>query len=82
MPNKVFQTVVEELDFVGDILSIGITKKAVYQQGATPDDVTVNQMRKALDNHIVPSLYDFISKKKARKWRKETMDKLKRVEGH
>ncbi|MFO7992375.1 MAG: hypothetical protein R6U61_08830 [Thermoplasmata archaeon] len=82
MPNKVFQTVVNELDFVGDILSIGITKKAVYQQGATPEDVTVNQMKLALDKHIVPSLYDFISKKKAREWRKDTMKKLRKLEGY
>lgn len=80
MPNKVFNTVVKELEFVGDILSVGITKKAVINQGATPDDVTVTTMKKALVNHIVPSLYDFMSKKKAENWKNETLKKLNKME--
>ncbi len=80
MPNKVFNTVVKELEFVGDILSVGITKKAVINQGATPEDVTVLTMKKALVNHIVPSLYDFMSKKKAENWKNQTLKKLNKIE--
>ncbi len=80
MPNKVFDTVVKELGFVGDILSVGITKKAVINQGATPEDVTVSVMKDALSNHIVPSLYDFMSKRKAEEWRVKTMKKLNVLE--
>ncbi len=80
MPNKVFNVVVKELEFVGDILSFGITKKAVISQGSTPDDVTVSIMKKALLNHIVPSLYDFMSKKKAENWKNQTLKKLKKME--
>ncbi|MFW6305698.1 MAG: hypothetical protein ACOC1V_07975 [Candidatus Saliniplasma sp.] len=45
MPNKVFGTVVENMDFVGDILSRGITKKGVVKEGADPKTVTVPQMK-------------------------------------
>lgn len=78
MPNKIFNTVVEELDFVGDILSVGITKKAVLKQGTTPDDVNLKEMKAAMDDHIVPALYDFISEKKAERWKKDTLEKIKR----
>lgn len=77
MPNKIFDIVVEELDFVGDILSVGITKKAVLKQGTTPDEVTLKEMRAAMDDHIVPALYDFISEKKAERWKKETLEKIR-----
>ncbi len=80
MPNKVFNIVVEELSFVGDILSVGITKKAVISQGATPEDVTVDVMKEALDSHIIPSLYDFMSKRKAENWRVNTLKKLRKLE--
>ncbi len=81
MPNKVFETVVEDLDFVGDILSVGITKKGVMKQGADPDSVTVQQMIAALNNHIVPALHSFVSKKKAEAWKRVIIKKLKSMEG-
>lgn len=81
MPNKVFNTVVKELDFVGDILSVGITKKAVINQGSTPDEVTVATMKRAISNHIVPSLLDFMSKKKAEDWKNQTIRKINKLEG-
>jgi len=81
MPNKIFQTVVDELDFVGDILSIGIAKKAVINEGSTPDEVSKREMVEAVKNHIVPALMDFVSEKKAKNWGKETIKKIRNMEG-
>lgn len=81
MPNKVFKIVVEELDFVGDILSQGITKKGVIQKGSNPDEVTVDEMKAALEDHIEPALHDFVSQKKAERWKKEVIEKLDRIGG-
>lgn len=76
MGNRIFELVVEELDFVGAILSRGITKKAVKKEGAIPDTVSKQEMKKAIRNHIEPALHDFVSKKKARRWREKTFKKL------
>lgn len=76
MPNEVFDAVVEELNFVGEILSIGITKKGVINEGADPETVTVAQMKAAINGHIINSLHSFISKKKANDWRLKMMRKL------
>ncbi len=81
MPNKVFQTVVENMDFVGDILSKGITKKGVVNEDADPENVTVPQMKRALNNHIVPALYSFVSEKKAKEWKRKIFNELSRLEG-
>lgn len=80
MPNKVFETVVENMDFVGDILSRGITKKGVVKEGADPETVTVPQMKRALNNHIESALYSFISEGKAKDWKRKTIKKLNRLE--
>ncbi len=82
MPNKVFKMVVKDLDFVGEILSVGITKKGVIKEGADPDSVTIPQMKVALNNHIVPSLYSFVSKKKAESWKRKVIKKLDQMEGN
>ncbi|MFW6037914.1 MAG: hypothetical protein ACOC89_00030 [Candidatus Saliniplasma sp.] len=81
MGNKIFEKVVEELDFVGDILSIGMTKKAIRNEGAIPDTVSREEMKNAIRNHIEPALHDFISQKKAGEWRKKTFKKLDNMEG-
>ncbi len=81
MPNNIFNTVVEDLNFVGDILASGITKKGVIKEGGNPESVTVSQMKAALENHIVPSLYSFVSKKKALKWKRDIIKKLNQMEG-
>ncbi|MFO7792641.1 MAG: hypothetical protein R6W73_06635 [Candidatus Saliniplasma sp.] len=81
MGNKIFETVVEELNFVGNILSLGMTKKAIKNEGAIPDSVSKKEMKKAIRNHIEPALHDFVSKKKARKWREKTFKKLDNLEG-
>ncbi len=80
MPNKIFQAVVDELDFVGDILSIGITKKAVINEGSTPEEVTKREMIRAIRNHVVPALMDFVSEKKAKRWGKKTAKKIRDME--
>lgn len=59
---------------------MGITKKAVRNEGATPDDVSKRQMRDAIRNHIVPALKDFVSEKKAKNWGKNTIKKIKDME--
>ncbi len=81
MPNKVFNTVVDDLNFIGEILSVGITKKGVLKEGADPETVTVTQMKGALINHIVPALYSFVSKNKAIKWKRNIIKKLDQMEG-
>jgi len=80
MGNKIFRQVVEELDFVGDILSSGMTKKAVRNEGALPETVSREEMKDAIQNHIEPALHDFVSKKKARSWRKKIFKKLDNLE--
>jgi len=69
------------MDFVGDILSKGITKKGVIKEGADPETVTVTQMKRALNNHIVPALYSFVSERKAKAWKRKTFKKLNKLEG-
>ncbi len=80
MGNKIFRQVIEELDFVGDILSSGMTKKAIRNEGALPETVSRDEMKKAIQNHIEPALHDFVSEKKAKKWRENTFKKLDKLE--
>lgn len=77
MGNTVYDTVVAELSFLGDILSAGIVKKGISKQGAEPDNVTPQQMLKALDEHIAPALNSFISPDKARKVKSSIVRSLK-----
>ncbi len=66
MANKIFKTVVDDLEpHVGDILALGITKKAVKLVDATVVDVTADEMIQALNVHIFPSLHSFMSHDKS-----------------
>ena len=61
MGNDVFDSVVAQLTFLGDILSIGIVKKGVAKMGTTPEGVTAEEMAQVVDNHIIPALRAFVS---------------------
>ncbi len=77
MGNEIFDHIVDELEFLGDIFSTGIVKKGITKQGAVPDTVTSDQMRAALDDHIVPALRSFVNPAKAKKVRAEILTFLK-----
>jgi len=81
MGNKIFNLVVQELNFVGNILSSGITKKAIRNEGALPETVCCEEMKNAIENHIEPSLHDFVSEKKAQQWKEKTLKKLDNING-
>ena len=66
MPNAIFRAAVDQLEFLGDIFSLGIVKKGVTKVGATPDTVTREQMLSALDAHILPAVKSFVGPDKAR----------------
>ncbi len=77
MGNQVFDSVVSELAFLGDILSVGIVKKGISKQGAGPDNVTAQQMLKAMDEHITPALNSFVNPEKAREIKSGIVRNLK-----
>lgn len=76
MGNRIFEITVEELAFLGDILSIGVVKKGVNMIGATPDSVTMDQMIQALDRHIIPAIRSFVSNEKANEVKHNILKKL------
>ena len=64
--NEIYNLVVSELEgYLGDILALGITKKALQKVGTSEDYVTVSEMKKALKAHIAPSLQSFMFPDKA-----------------
>ncbi|MEM3395929.1 MAG: hypothetical protein QW620_00265 [Thermoplasmata archaeon] len=76
MGNRIFEVTVEELSFLGDILSVGVVKKGLLMIGATPDSVTKDQMILALDQHIIPSIRSFVSPEKANAVKHTILKKL------
>ncbi|MCX8173804.1 MAG: hypothetical protein N3F63_04260 [Thermoplasmata archaeon] len=76
MGNRIFEITVEELSFLGDILSMGVVKKGLVMVGATPDSVTRDQMLQALDLHIIPSIRSFVSPEKASQVKHNILKKL------
>lgn len=76
MGNRIFEIAVEELLFLGDILSVGVVKKGLVMVGATPDSVTKEQMKQALNLHIIPSIRSFVSPEKASEVKHNIMKKL------
>ncbi len=78
MGNQVFDSVVSELAFLGDILSVGIVKKGLAKEGgASPDTVTVGEMKNALENHIIPALNSFVNPEKAREIKRKIIKRLR-----
>ncbi len=66
-PNDIFNIVVSELEgHIGDILALGITKKALQKVGISKDYVSEVEMKSALNIHIEPALYAFMSPDKAK----------------
>lgn len=60
MGNELFNRTVKELDFLGDILSVGIVERGLEKVGSTPDTVTPQKMRQAIDIHVSRALAVFI----------------------
>ena len=66
MPNDIFNIVVSELkDQLGDILAVGITKKALQKVVASENSVTEREMIRAMDMHIKPVLHSFMTPDKS-----------------
>jgi hypothetical protein len=77
MGNSIFDLVVGELEeYMGDIWSVGIVKKGVKMVGASPSDVTEDEMREALSKHIIPAASSFVSKDKAKQLHKQILKTL------
>ncbi|MCK4718281.1 MAG: hypothetical protein KAT70_06390 [Thermoplasmata archaeon] len=51
---------------MGDILAMGLAKKALSIVGATTEHVTETQMKQALKSHIGPALNSFMSPDKSK----------------
>ena len=67
MPNQIFETTTSELErHVGDILAVGITRKALKKYGYSEEGVTLAQMQTALRKHVGPALVSFMSQDTAR----------------
>jgi hypothetical protein len=80
--SKIYSTVKEELDFLGDILSAGIINKSLTKVGTSPDKVKIDEMKKALDVHIAPALVSFVGPNESRRISmkiKTRLDKLNTV---
>lgn len=61
MPSREFLLIEKELtQTFGDILAKGILSQALKKVGATPETVTKEQMRKAIEGHIRNSVTAFM----------------------
>ena len=76
MGNDVYEAVLKELDFLGEIFSHAILKEALRRQNTKPDEVTVFEMRKALDNHIAPSTLKFVTRERVEIMKRGILHKL------
>ena len=62
MPNDVYLLVTDELEVhIGDILALGIAKKAVRSLGYSEDYVTKEEIKEALNKHVKTSLGSFMA---------------------
>ena len=77
MGNEIFELVVAELEeYMGDIWSAGIVKKGLKMIGATPSDVTEEEMRDALRKHVIPAAGSFVSRDKASQIHRQIVKKI------
>jgi len=61
MPSQQYKAIEEELTLVfGDILAKGMLAQAVKKVGATPENVNVEQLKKAIDGHVRQSVMAFM----------------------
>ena len=61
MPSQSYKAIESELIVVfGDILAKGMLSQAVKKVGATPENVSAEQLRKAIDGHVRHSITAFM----------------------
>ena len=66
MPTATFQIVAAELErHIGDILAVGVMKKALEKVGSDPDHASSSDLLRALDMHVEPALHSFMTKEMA-----------------
>ncbi|MGB9635833.1 MAG: hypothetical protein ACPL1Y_01100 [Thermoplasmata archaeon] len=66
-------------EYVGPFLSEVITKKALVKVGGNKENYTVEDLKKALEMHIVPALYALLSKEKVQECRRKIESKIKEM---
>lgn len=77
MPSQAYEMVRDSLEpVVGDILAIGIIKTGLKKVGADPESATRDNLRGAIDAHILESIRAFMGKDKATLWAAQMKERL------
>ena len=62
MPNVLYNRVRDQLlEYLDEILALGILKRSLEITGLNPDLVSSRQMHRAMEEHIYPSIRTFLS---------------------
>jgi|GEM_PF-6326238 len=82
MPDKMSADILTQTEdtikeYVGEFLAEVITRKAIEKVGAKKENLTVEELHRALDMHIIPALLALLSREKVMECRRKIETKIK-----